>query len=81
MRIAISYNGHATIVGHVEPFVRIGCPRISCFDVGAEVTVSRARPGSEAEGTIDVHPCVVLVGQGNEFLVRIERARVQIAGL
>ena len=57
-------EGVAAVVGHVEPLVAVGRPRVGHLDAVGEVAGRRARRRPQPERAVDVHPGAVVVGPG-----------------
>ena len=78
----VAHECEPAVVGHIEPFVRVGGPGVRRGDTVEQVAEARARPGPEAERPVDVHPGVsVRARQTGDLAERIERAGVHVAGL
>ena len=71
----------AGVVGHVQPLVAVGGPRVGLLDPRGQMPGRGARRGPEPEGAVDVDPRPVLVsglaGQGQV----VAGARVHVHGL
>ena len=62
VRRGVTHEGEPRVVGHVEPLVGVGRPRIR-LAVPAHVRPERGHAGRpDAEGAIDMDPCLALVG-------------------
>ena len=81
VRLRIGDEGEAAVVGHVEPFVAVGGPRVGQLDAGQQVAVARAGVGPQAEGAVDVHPGAMAVRQRDQCGEVVVGADVQVAGL
>ena len=57
----------AAVVGNVEPLVPVGGPGVGLVRSGEVVAKVGAGCGPEAEGSVDVDPGVVPVGDGDEW--------------
>ncbi len=74
-------DGDPAVVGHVERLVRVGRPRVrGVVAVDQPPQAGRGRC-PQAEGTVDVHPCTVVVREGRRRAERVEGTRVQVARL
>jgi hypothetical protein len=74
-------QGDAAVVGHVEPLVRVGGPRVCALKAGGQVGPARVGQGPQSEGAVDVHPRTPLPGPRHDVREGIERARVHLPGL
>ncbi len=61
MGLAVGYEGVSAVEGDVEPLVAVGCPGVGGVGSVEEVAKARARGAPEAEGSVDVDPCAVLL--------------------
>ena len=52
----VAHEREAAVVGHVEPLVRVGGPRVGALDARREVGARRRGRGPQAERAVDVHP-------------------------
>ncbi len=78
---AVADRDDAAVVGHVEPLVAVGRPRVGVAGARHEVRERRARRRPQAERAVDVHPRAVLARGGGDLGERVERARVDVARL
>ena len=70
------------VVGHVQPLVGIGAPRVGAIDALGEVPQSRAGSGPQPEGPVDVQPGVRMSADDRDDpLDRVERSGVHLADL
>ena len=81
MRLGVGHKRVAAVIGHVEPLVTIGRPRISERDPLEQVAVHGARGHPQAERAIHVHPCPLRTGQRDQLCEPVVGADVQIASL
>ena len=56
MGLGVGDERHPAVVGHVEPLVRVGRPRVGALDAGHEVAPPRARRRPQPERAVHVHP-------------------------
>ena len=80
-RVRIADEREPAVVGHVEPLVRVGRPRVGVGDTGAELRARGSRRGPEAERAVNVHPCARGVRLRANLRNGVERARVHVARL
>src|SRR5438105_5339406 len=69
------------VVGHVEPLVSVGRPRVGNLDSGGELAGGGVGRGPQPEGAVYVHPGAMVVGCGGPGLKVVEGAAVDVAGL
>ena len=69
----------AAVVGHVEPLVGVGGPRIGPVQTGDPQRAAGGRP--QAHGAVHMEPRVIPVGEVCQFTDRIDGARVHIPRL
>src|SRR5450755_1094250 len=81
MRIAIANDGDAAVKWDVEPLVSVCGPAIRLLDSFELSTMSTTSTRKEAEGTIDMYPCVGLLRHGDQLSEGIASADVQIGGV
>ena len=74
-------DGEPAVVGDVEGLVGVGGPRVGLLDARDQVPTGARRGREQAEGAVDVHPCVVLVGERDRLGEGVEGARVDVARL
>src|ERR1700741_3081602 len=81
MILGMARDDDAAVVWNVQPFVRVGGPRIGQLDAIRERAelFTRARP--EAEGTVDVEPRAMLLRRFRYFAQRVKRSGIHVAGL
>ena len=77
----VAHDRDAAVVGGVECLVRVGRPRVGLVHTLDEVAQSGRGGRPQAERAVDVHPGPVVVGEPDRLGERVERARVQVAGL
>src|SRR6185369_17951408 len=71
------------IVGHVQPLVPVGRPRVSALDAGNEMRALRRDTRPDAKRAVDVHPRWMLRGANaiDDVIERVERTGVDVARL
>src|SRR5688572_11347239 len=77
----IADEGDAAVIGNVEPFVRIRCPRIGQFHALDERAASRLDASPQTKRSVDVHPCACLTRNGAYVLERVTGTRIDVPGL
>ena len=71
----------STIMGHIEPFMPVCCPGVGMLNTGCEVLIFSTCSSPKTKSAVYVHPCMILMSDGNELLKRVKHPGVYIAGL
>jgi len=79
--VRLAHQHDAAIVANIRPFVCIGRDGIRLLDAFRQVAIPRRSGGSDTERAIHVYPRAGFSGTRTNFGNRIERSRVDIAGL
>src|SRR5262249_24258637 len=81
MRIGIGDKCITAIERRVQPFVPVVGPRIRQLGATYQVTMLGARCYPQAERSINMYPCTVLVSDRDQLGEWIECANVKVTGL
>ena len=80
-RCGIAAEGNATVVRHIEPFVRVGRPGVGIPDTFDPMPQRWHRRCPQAERAINMHPGTRRPNGTADLANRIEYTRIDVAGL
>ena len=80
-RAGVAHDGETAVVGHVEPLVGVGRPRVGVLDTGGEPAEPARRSRPQAERSVHVDPDVAGADRVAHRAHRIEGTGVHVPGL